>query len=127
MGSDGRRVILVVDDEENNREVLNAILVWSGYRVLEATNGHEAIAVATKHCPDLIIMDLAMPVMDGFTAVRLMREVHQTCRVPIVACTAFGTMTHREEAMRVGFNEFLTKPVNFDTLDSVLNRLLTTK
>ncbi len=125
MGGNRRSVILVVDDQENNREVLNAVLTWSGYRVIEATNGHEAVQIATKDCPDLIIMDLAMPVMDGFTAVRLMRELPQTCKVPIVAYTAYDTVTHRAEAMRIGFNEFLTKPVDFNILDSVLNRFLT--
>jgi CheY-like chemotaxis protein len=126
MRGSGPHVILVVDDEENNREVLNAILSWDGYKVMEATNGHEAVQIATKDCPDLIIMDLAMPVMDGFTAVRLLRELPQTCKVPIVACTAYDTVMHRAEAMRNGFNEFLSKPVDFAALESILNGFFTT-
>jgi|SRR5688572_11246557 len=83
--NESRRVIMVVDDQEGNREVLGIFLGWIGYTVIEATNGLEALKLATRDCPDLIIMDLAMPVMDGFTAVRLLRDLPQTRDVPIVA------------------------------------------
>ncbi len=118
------RVILVVDDSESNRELLNFFLSGNGYTVIEACNGIEAVKVATSERPDLIIMDLAMPVMDGYCAVRLLREVPEVCKVPIVACTGHDTTTHRDQAMRVGFNEFLTKPIDFTHLNSVINRFL---
>jgi CheY-like chemotaxis protein len=117
-------VILVVDDNETNRELLSVFLTASGYSVIEACNGIEAVKVATTACPDLIIMDLAMPVMDGYGAVRLLRAVPEVCEVPIVACTAHDTSTHRDQAMKVGFNEFLTKPIEFGQLDFVLDRFL---
>ena len=117
-------VILVVDDNETNRELLSLFLSASGYVVLEACNGVEAVKVATMACPDLIIMDLAMPVMDGYGAVSLLRALPEVCEVPIVACTAHDTSTHRDQAMKVGFNEFLTKPIDFNQLDFVIERFL---
>ena len=92
-------VILVVDDYQGNRELLSMFLRANGYHVVEASNGLEAIAIATSTPPDLIIMDLAMPVMDGFVAARLLREVPKICEIPIVACTAYDRSTHRAKAM----------------------------
>jgi len=117
-------VILIVDDNEGIRELLNLFLSSSGYNVIEASNGLEAVKIATGECPDLIIMDLAMPVMDGYGAVRLLREVPEIRHVPIVACTAYDTATHRIQAMRVGFNEFLTKPIDFTRLNFLIDRFL---
>jgi two-component system cell cycle response regulator DivK len=119
-------VILVVDDCETNREILSLFLTASGYIVIEACNGVEAVRLATSECPDLIIMDLSMPVMDGFGAVRLLRKVPEVCEVPVVACTAHDTSTHRAQAMRVGFDEFLTKPIDFAKLDCVIDRFIKT-
>lgn len=117
------RLILVVDDNEGNREVLNFFLSESGYRVVEACNGLEAVAIATKACPDLILMDLAMPVMDGFDAIRLIRETAHISSIPIIACTAY--YSHRLAALGAGFNEFLIKPLDFALLDKTLSRFLT--
>jgi CheY-like chemotaxis protein len=117
-------VILVVDDNESNRELLNAFLSGNGYNVIEARDGLEAVKVAATECPDLIIMDLSMPVLDGFGAVRLLREVPEVCEVPVIACTAHDSSTYRLQAMAVGFNEFLPKPINFTQLDFMLSRFL---
>lgn len=116
-------VILVVDDHEDNRELLETFLSRRGFKVLTACNGLEAIMAAARDRPDLIIMDLAMPVMDGFAAVRLMRELPKSLNVPVIACTGYGA-THQPKAMQDGFNEFLTKPIDFDKLESAINRLL---
>jgi CheY-like chemotaxis protein len=117
-------VILVVDDCESNRELLSVYLTVSGYEVIEACDGLEAVRVATSECPDLIIMDLSMPVMDGFGAVRLLRQVSEVREVPVIACTAHDTSTHRLQAMGVGFNEFLPKPIDFTQLDFMLGQFL---
>jgi two-component system, cell cycle response regulator DivK len=117
-------VIMVVDDNETNREILSLFLSASGYNVIEACNGVEAVTLATSECPDLILMDLSMPVMDGYGAVRILREVPEVCEVPVVACTAHDTSTHRAQAMRDRFNEFLTKPIDFAQLDFVIDRFL---
>ncbi|SRR6266542_1818240 len=119
-----RRVIMVVDDYDSIRELLSLFLTVSGYDVIEACNGFEAVRIAVSECPDLIIMDLSMPVLDGYGAVRLLREVPEICEVPIVACTAHDSSTHRTQAMRVGFNEVLTKPIDFTQLNLVIDRFL---
>lgn len=117
-------LILVVDDNDCNREILNVILSSSGYEVIEARDGLEAVKVAASECPDLIIMDLSMPVLDGFGAVRLLREMPEVREVPVIACTAHDTSTHRLQALAVGFNEFLLKPIDFNQLDFMLERFL---
>ena len=117
-------VILVVDDHEINREVLSVYLGYGGYTVIEAADGLEAVRIATSELPHLILMDLSMPVLDGYGAVRLMREVPAIAKVPIVACTAHDSTTHRDQAMRQGFDEFLSKPLDFTALDSVIERFL---
>ena len=117
-------MILVADDNESIRELLKLFLSDSGYNVIEARDGLEAIRLATSECPDLIIMDLAMPVMDGFGAVRVLREVPEVREVPVIACTAHDTDTDRLEALAVGFNEFLPKPIDFNRLDFIVGQFL---
>ena len=117
---------MVVDDNEDNRELLNFFLSRNGFKIIEASNGLEAVRFALSTRPDLIIMDLSMPVMDGYTAVRLLRQVPQVSDVPIVACTSYDTATHRTQAIQVGFNEFLSKPIDFTELNSVVDRFLKT-
>lgn len=117
-------LILVVDDAECIRDVLKEVLRESGYHVVEATNGQEAVEVAQRECPDLILMDLSMPVLDGFAATRRIRETEGISEVLIVACTSHNTSDHRAKALAVGFNEYLTKPVSFIQLRTVLDRLL---
>ncbi|HVQ39477.1 MAG TPA: response regulator [Pyrinomonadaceae bacterium] len=122
--TEARPVILVVDDQECNRDLLNTILGTMGYEVLVADNGVDAVKIVASEVPDLIIMDLSMPVMDGFGAVRLMREVPGIREVPVIACSAHDTSTHRVQALGVGFDEFLPKPIDFNELDFLLRRFL---
>ena len=116
-------IILIVDDHNDNREILKVLLLRSGFKVVEARNGLEAVMAATKEPPDLIIMDLAMPVMDGYAAIRLMRKLPRSFRVPVIACTGHGA-THHALSIENGFDEFLTKPIDFDLLESAIDRLL---
>lgn len=118
------RLILVVDDDEDCRGILSMFLGWRGYDVVEASNGLHAVDIATKNCPDLVFMELSMPIMDGFKAVRLLRDLPRTRDVPIVVCTAYDTPDHREQALSRGFNAFLTKPIDFKEVESILGRLL---
>jgi len=122
--NDSNVVIMVVDDNECNREILNVFLSHVGYRVIEASDGLEALRVATTESPHLIIMDLSMPVLDGFAAVQLLREIPKVSDVPIVACTAHDTPAHRLQALKVGFNAFLAKPIDFHRLSFLLQKLL---
>ena len=119
---EAHRLILVVDDNDDNRELLNLFLSDTGYVVVEARNGLEAIATASKSSPDLILMDLLMPVMDGFAAVRVIRQTAEISEIPIVACTALHS--YRFAALDSGFDEFLTKPLDFRVLDKTLCQFL---
>ena len=116
--------VLVVEDYDETRFMLKVSLELSGYRVLEAVNGEEAVAVAQREDPDLILMDIGLPVLDGFAATRLIREDPGLRDVPIVAVTAHGTPEYRVKALAVGCNEFVTKPIDYDRLNSVLIRLI---
>jgi CheY-like chemotaxis protein len=121
------KTVMVVDDNEDLREMLRFMVERLGYRVVEAENGLEAIESARRRCPDLILMDLSMPVMDGLVATRLLREIEAMCRVPIVAISANRREQSQADAFAAGCNEYLTKPVNFHQLHSLLGNLLPEK
>ena len=121
---DARLTVLVVDDHEDLREMLRYMVERLGYRVVEAENGREAIEIVRHKCPDLILMDLSMPVMDGLAATRLLRTTKEACHVPIVAISANRREQSQADALAAGCNEYLTKPVNFHQLDSLLGTWL---
>lgn len=102
------------------RYILRAI----GYGVLEAANGEQGVRVYKEKHPDLVLMDLSMPVLDGYGAVRQIRELEEVDSVPIIALSAHGTPDHRAKALAVGFNEYLTKPIDFLQLETVLHGFL---
>ena len=116
--------VLIVEDSEDNREVLRHIIHYIGYEVLEAANGSQAVEIAKDEHPDLILMDLSMPVLDGFGAVERIRQLEETRKVPIIAVSAHEAVDHRDRALAIGFNEYLTKPIDFVQLKSVLLRFL---
>lgn len=116
--------IMVVDDDEDIRYMMRVLLEDDGYRVLEAENGQRALEIAQSGDPDIILMDLSMPVLDGFTASRRLREQSKLCDVPIIAITAYDTPEHRTNASAAGINEYLTKPVDFVKLDKLLDQFL---
>jgi CheY-like chemotaxis protein len=129
MSKSGRLVapatVLVVDDSADTRAVLRRTLASYGYRVVEAGDGSEAVEVAVSECPDLILMDLNMPVMDGLAATERIRELRDRCgNVPVVAVTAFDTYGMREAAINAGCNAYLLKPLALDELESVVAGLL---
>jgi CheY-like chemotaxis protein len=114
------KTVLVVEDYADCRLMLGRLLEMSGYRVLEAEDGREAVEVAERECPDVVLMDLQMPVLDGFTATSLIRHIESTCRIPIVAVSAKCTQDFRDAAARVGCDHFVPKPVDFDKLLEVV-------
>lgn len=126
MGSNNgtRAMIMIVDDNEDLREMLRFMVERLGYQVVEAENGREAIEIVRRRCPDLILMDLSMPVMDGLVATRLLREVEDMCDVPIIAISANRREQSQADALAAGCNEYLTKPVNFHQLNTLLGTLL---
>ena len=104
------RTILLADDHEDNRLALLTVLEREGYRTLGAANGQQAVDVAREHMPDLILMDLAMPVMDGRQAMQRLRQDERTARIPIVVLTAMALSVDRDRLVAEGFDGLLVKP-----------------
>lgn len=120
-----RKIVLVAEDSADTRAVLCRALASWDYRVAEAADGREAVAVARTVCPDLVLMDLNMPVMDGLAATERIRQLRDECGdVAIIAVTAFDTYGMREAALEAGCNAYLLKPLDFDELESVIAGLL---
>ncbi|MDQ3755952.1 MAG: response regulator [Acidobacteriota bacterium] len=117
--------VLVVEDFEDNRFMMRRLLEMSGYRVVEAVNGQEAIEAAQREHPDLILMDLSLPLLDGLSATRRIRAQPNLRQVPIIAVSAHDTTDFHAEALAAGCNEYVTKPIDFDELEELLKRLLT--
>jgi len=122
--SGGRFLILVVDDSADNVAVMSLHLQDQGYRVVTASNGEEAISVAAQTRPNLILMDISMPGMDGLAATRRIRESDELRDVPVVAVTALGTEGFQRAAYDVGVSGYITKPVDFDRMHILVARLL---
>jgi two-component system, cell cycle response regulator DivK len=121
----GPVIILVVEDSDDTRALLCRTLAMAGYQVLEAADGRQAVEIAKRDCPDLILMDLNMPVMDGLAATEQIRSLREQCGdVPIVAVTAFDTYGMREAALEAGCDAYLLKPLAVDQLEEVIAGLL---
>ncbi|HEX8071491.1 MAG TPA: response regulator [Pyrinomonadaceae bacterium] len=116
--------ILLVEDFEDNRFMMRRLLEMGGYRVVEAVNGQEAIEAAGRVRPDLILMDLSLPQLDGLAATRRIRQLDGLAFTPIVAISAHDTSDFRADALAAGCDEYLTKPVDFDRLERLLEDLL---
>jgi len=115
---------LGVEDFEDSRFMMRRLLEMAGYSVVEATDGEEAIELAVNEQPELILMDLSLPKLDGLTATRRIRQHRRLSQVPIVAVSAHDSPGSRIEALAAGCDEYVTKPIDFDQLSSLLNRLL---
>ena len=122
---DGKNhTVLVVEDFEDNRFMMRRLLEMSGYRVLEAINGEEAVDLARRERPGLILMDLSLPLLDGLAATRRIRQHEDLRDVPIVAVSAHDTADFHADALAAGCNDYVTKPIDFDQLEALLGRLL---
>ena len=105
------KTVLLADDHEDNRVALQLMLERDGYRTLGARNGREAVDLAFEHLPDLVVMDLAMPVMDGREATRILKADERTSHVPVVLLTAMALSIDRDRLLAEGFDGVLIKPV----------------
>lgn len=114
------RTVLVVDDAADIREMLGLMLSMKGCRVVEAANGREAVELAPQVRPDLILMDLSMPVLDGYEATRRIHGRRETSAIPIVAVSAFCDPHGQQKALEAGCVECVGKPVDFGLLDRLL-------
>jgi CheY-like chemotaxis protein len=106
----GGKTVLLVEDNEDNRIVYSTILQHFGYVVMEALNGEEGIAKARAERPDLILMDISIPVIDGWEATQVLKRDPETRGIPIIALTAHALASDREKAMEVGCDSYLAKP-----------------
>jgi two-component system cell cycle response regulator DivK len=115
--------VLLVEDVEDNRGVLRAMVEKLGHQVIEATNGKEAVSATIDHKPDLVLMDLSMPVADGLQATAAIRAISQYPRqLPIIAMTAFPETLSEEKAFEAGCDGYLQKPIDLDDLVGVFKR-----
>ena len=115
--------ILLVEDNELNRDMLSRRLKRKGFTVLSAVNGQEGIDVAISENPDIILMDLSLPVIDGWTAAGKLKADTTTKSIPIIALTAHAMKGDREKALEAGCDEYDTKPINFERLLDKINNL----
>jgi len=118
--------ILLVEDFDDTRLMMKLWLMKKGYRVVEAENGEEAIAIAEELHPDLIIMDMMMPGLSGLDATHRIREYQSLQRTPIVAVSAYGADEYRAKAIAAGCNEYVSTPFEPDELGALIKRLLAT-
>ena len=119
-----KELLLVVEDFEDSRFMMLRLLEIAGYRVLEASDGEQAVELAVQKRPALILMDLSLPKLDGLAATRRIRQHKGVAKVPIVAVSAHDAQESRIEALEAGCNEYVTKPIDFDHLSALVKRLL---
>ena len=119
-----KKTVLIVEDNDANRTLLHDILIFHSYEVIEAVNGEDGVRIAAERLPDLIFMDIQMPVMNGYTAIRLLREDQRTKNIKVVAVTSFAMAGDRDRVMQSGADEYISKPINTRELPGVIERLI---
>lgn len=116
--------VLLVEDTEDNRFMMRRLLEMTGYRVIEALNGEEAVKLAESETPQLILMDLSLPIIDGLAATRLIRKLPQLKSIPIIAVSAHDTSDFQSEAIKAGCNSYISKPIDFSELETLIGELM---
>lgn len=116
--------ILLVEDNEMNRDMLSRRLIRNGFEVVMAIDGQQGVAMASREKPDLILMDMSLPVMDGWEATRRLKADAATKAIPVIALTAHAMIQDKEKAMAAGCDDFDTKPVELPRLLGKINALL---
>jgi CheY-like chemotaxis protein len=116
--------VLIAEDNAVNRELLRELLETGGYEVLEACDGQQALHMIEQTQPDMLLLDIGMPVLDGFGVIRKIRENPCLATMPVLAVTAYAMQGDREKIMKSGFNGYLSKPVDARSLAEELKRLL---
>jgi CheY-like chemotaxis protein len=116
--------ILLVEDNELNRDMLSRRLIRRGFDVVLAMDGAQGVAMALSESPDLILLDMSLPVMNGWDAAQTLKADASTCSIPIIALTAHAMEGDREKALAAGCDEYETKPVEFDRLLTKITNLL---
>ena len=117
--------ILLIEDNEQNRILMRQILVRRGYDLLEAKDGLTGIEMARAHIPALILLDIQMPVMNGFMVLRELRNDAELRKIKVIAVTSFAMKGDREKALQAGFDEYVTKPIDTRTFPELVKQILT--
>jgi CheY-like chemotaxis protein len=110
------RTILVVEDNDANRSLVKDVLALGGYEILEARDGSEGVRLAREHLPDLILMDVQMPVMNGLTATKILKADPLTKAIKVISLSAYAADVAQEEFLKTGFDDYLSKPLNIHAL-----------
>lgn len=118
------RSVLLIEDNEQNRYLATFLLEGRGYRVLAAESGARGIALARGQTPDLIVIDIQLPIMDGYAVARALRDIETLNGIPIVAVTSFAMVGDREKALAAGCNGYLEKPIDPETFVTELEAFL---
>lgn len=116
--------LLLVEDNEMNMDMLSRRLRRKGYEVLEAINGEEGITMAQQHLPDLVLMDMSLPLINGWEATQELKSSKETCQIPVIALTAHAMAGDREKALAAGCDDYDSKPIDFKRLLSKIKGLL---
>ena len=116
--------ILIVEDNERNLQLVRDVLQFAGYDVVEARSGEQGVVLAKECFPDLVLMDIQLPQMDGVEALHRLRDSPETRTVPVVALTAFAMREDREQALRAGFDGYLEKPISVRDLPGQVRHFL---
>ena len=116
--------ILLVEDNEMNRDMLSRRLVRNGFEIVMAMNGQEGLDLASSESPDLILLDMSLPVIDGWEAARRLKADTATAKIPVIALTAHAMVHDKEKALAAGCDDFDTKPVELPRLLEKINSLL---
>ncbi len=112
--------VLVVEDNEKNLKLMRDVLRYSDYQVIEARTGEQGVSLAAQTLPDLILMDLQLPGIDGIEALRRLRDDRRTSAVPVVAVTAFAMESDRDRALAAGFDAYIEKPISVKALPGLV-------
>jgi CheY-like chemotaxis protein len=118
------KTILLIEDHRDSREVYGAMLRYSGYRVVEAKDGGEGVRLAQEHRPDVILMDLQLPLVDGWRATEVLKADPETAHIPVIAVSAHAHQWDRERAIAAGCDGFLAKPYEPSRLVQEIQRIL---
>jgi CheY-like chemotaxis protein len=116
--------ILLVEDDTLNREMVTRRLAWEGYQIITAEDGATAVALAEAELPDLILMDLGLPILNGWQATQRIKATPLTQHIPIIALTAYALAEDRDKSIAAGCDDYESKPINFAQLQAKIQALL---
>jgi CheY-like chemotaxis protein len=119
--------ILIVEDNEKNLKLFSVIVRSIGYEALTAMNGEEGVTIAKDKLPDLILMDIQMPLMDGITALNILKSDERTKDIPVIALTSYAMAGNKEKFLGLGFSDYISKPIDKNSFIEVIQRILKRK